>query len=104
VFLRLLYLITIRVFGWLVLLGWSEASEDAEIMMLRHTAKWTKTRLEHLAAAAAINVIRLDAWFAGNPIDRTRTTHLQRVNLAPVASRRIKQQGHRVSPWRVQPT
>ena len=34
--LRLLYLIIIRVFGWLVLLGGSQASKDAEIMVLRH--------------------------------------------------------------------
>jgi hypothetical protein len=44
-----------------------------------------KTRLEHLAAATAINVIRIDAWYAGNPIDRTRTTHRQRIDLAPAA-------------------
>ena len=33
---RLLYLIAARVFGWLVRLGRSQASEDAEIMVLRH--------------------------------------------------------------------
>jgi transposase len=40
-----------------------------------------KTRLEHNAAAAAINLIRLDAWWTGQSLDRTRTTHLQRLNL-----------------------
>jgi putative transposase len=33
---RLLYLIMIRVFGLLLLLGRSQASKDAEIMVLRH--------------------------------------------------------------------
>ena len=44
-----------------------------------------KTRLEHLAAATATNVIRLDAWYSGKPLDRTRTTHLQRIDLLPAA-------------------
>jgi hypothetical protein len=34
--LRLLYLIMIRVFGWLLLLGRGQSSKDAEIMVLRH--------------------------------------------------------------------
>ena len=34
--LRLLYLIFIRVCGWLVLLGGSTAPEDAELLVLRH--------------------------------------------------------------------
>ena len=33
---RLLYLITIRVFGWIVLLGRGQASKDAEVLVLRH--------------------------------------------------------------------
>jgi transposase len=44
-----------------------------------------KTRLEHNAAAAAINLIRLDAWWTGKPLDRTRTTHLQRLTLTTAA-------------------
>ncbi|GAA2395561.1 hypothetical protein GCM10010404_61430 [Nonomuraea africana] len=33
---RLLYLTTVQVFGWLMLLGRSQASKNVEIMMLRH--------------------------------------------------------------------
>jgi transposase len=44
-----------------------------------------RTRLEHNAAATAINLIRLDAWWTGTPLDRTRTTHLQRLDLTLTA-------------------
>ena len=44
-----------------------------------------KTRLEHAAAAAAVNLLRLDAWWTGRPLDRTRTTHLQRLDFTVAA-------------------
>jgi Transposase DDE domain len=44
-----------------------------------------KTSLEHAAAAAAVNLIRLDAWWTSKPLNRTRTTHLQRLTLTPAA-------------------
>jgi hypothetical protein len=44
-----------------------------------------KTRLEHVYKAVALNLIRLDAWWNGNPIDRRRTSHLSRLELALAA-------------------
>jgi len=41
-----------------------------------------KTTLEHNIAAAAINLIRLDAWWTGTPLDRGHPGNLQRLNLA----------------------
>lgn len=52
------------------------------------TARYTglaKVRLEHALAATAVNLIRLDAWSTGKPLDRTRTTHLQRLDFALAA-------------------
>jgi transposase len=39
-----------------------------------------KTRLEHAYAAVALNLHRLDAYWNDTPIDRTRTTHLARLD------------------------
>jgi hypothetical protein len=44
-----------------------------------------KTRLEHSLAAAAINMIRLDAYWTGHPLDRTRTGHLARLDFTLTA-------------------
>ncbi|HEX3512393.1 MAG TPA: IS1182 family transposase [Trebonia sp.] len=61
--------------------------QASHVTGIRH-ARYTglpKTRLEHLASATAINVIRLDAWYTCKPIDRTRTTHLQRLDVTAAA-------------------
>lgn len=44
-----------------------------------------KTTLEHNIAAAAINMVRLDAYWTGHPLDRTRSSHLTRLNLTHAA-------------------
>jgi hypothetical protein len=44
-----------------------------------------KTQLEHTIAAAAINMIRLDAYWTGHPLDRTRTSHLARLDFTLTA-------------------
>ena len=44
-----------------------------------------KTQLEHNIAAAAINMIRLDAYWTGHPLDRTRSSHLARLDFTLTA-------------------
>ena len=44
-----------------------------------------KVRLEHNTMAAALNLIRLDAWFNGEVLDPRRTTHLSRLDFALAA-------------------
>ncbi|MFE5302142.1 transposase [Streptomyces sp. NPDC056632] len=45
----------------------------------------SKTRLEHVYSAVALNLIRLHAWWHDRPLDRTRTSHLARLELALAA-------------------
>ncbi|MGH3609528.1 MAG: transposase [Pseudonocardiaceae bacterium] len=45
----------------------------------------SKTRLEHVYSAVALNLIRLDAYWNGHALDRTRTSHLARLDLALAA-------------------
>jgi transposase len=40
-----------------------------------------RTRLEHVCSAAALNLIRLDAYWNDQPLDRRRTSHLARLEL-----------------------
>lgn len=44
-----------------------------------------KVHLEHIYSAAALNLIRLDARWNGHPLDRRRTSHLARLELAELA-------------------
>jgi transposase len=44
-----------------------------------------KVHLEHVFSAVALNLIRLDAWWNGHPLDRTRTSHLSQLELALAA-------------------
>ncbi len=62
----------------------AQATHVTGIRRARYTGL-PKTRFEHHAAAAALNLIRLDAWWTGKPLDRTRTTHLQRLDLGLTA-------------------
>jgi transposase len=44
-----------------------------------------KTALEHVIAATAVNLIRLDAHWTGRPLDRTRSSHLARLDFTKAA-------------------
>jgi hypothetical protein len=44
-----------------------------------------RTRLDHAFMAAALNLLRLHAYWAGTPLDRRRTSHLARLELAQAA-------------------
>jgi hypothetical protein len=46
VFLRLLYLLMVRLFGWLALLMRSDVAMDAEILVVRHEALVRREALE----------------------------------------------------------
>ena len=44
-----------------------------------------KTRLDHVYMACALNLLRLEAFWTGTPLDRRRTSHLARLELGLVA-------------------
>jgi Transposase DDE domain len=44
-----------------------------------------KTRLDHLYMACALNLLRLEAYWTGTPLDRQRTSHLARLELSLAA-------------------
>jgi transposase len=58
----------------------AQATHATGVRHARYTGL-AKTRLEHALAATALNLLRLDAWWTGRPLDRTRTSHLRRLDL-----------------------
>jgi hypothetical protein len=44
-----------------------------------------KTRLDHVYMACALNLLRLEAYWTGTPLDRQRTSHLARLELGLAA-------------------
>ena len=44
-----------------------------------------KTHLDHVFMACALNLIRLEAFWNGTPLDRRRTSHLARLELTLAA-------------------
>ena len=44
-----------------------------------------KTRLDHVYMAGALNLLRLQAYWTGTPLDRRRTSHLARLELSLAA-------------------
>jgi hypothetical protein len=69
------------------LLGQAVQLVTVAVTDLRHTRyrSLAKTHLQHVFSAVALNLIRLNAWWNGHPLDRTRTSHLTRLELALAA-------------------
>jgi hypothetical protein len=63
-------------------------SEGVRMMHLRRARyiRLAKTRLEHVLTATAIDLVRLAAWLAGEPLARTRQTAFARLMADPICA------------------
>ena len=76
---------TLAEYGLVIEATAGQTTHTAGIRRARYRGQ-SKTTLEHNLAAAAINMIRLDAYWTGHPLDRTRTSHLARIDFTHPAA------------------
>ena len=90
---RLLYLIAIKVFGWLGLLARSSAAKDVEIVVLRHEVAVLRRQIRRPWPAAAPLATATSDRYPGHPVGLASSPARPHVDLSPANRSTTGQRG-----------